>query len=59
MLRIAILKKPLLNRPLAIVLSVAVLVIVGFGLNLHLPAILLSALLFASSYLLESEKTNR
>ena len=57
MLRIEILKRPLLSRVFIIALSIAVIVIVGFGLNLHLPAVLLSTFLFAGSYLLGSPKT--
>ena len=56
MSRIEILKKPLMGRPLVIALSIAVIVVVGFGLNLHLLAVPLSALLFACGYLLDTGK---
>ncbi len=51
--------RPLLGRPLAIFLSLAVLTVVGFGLGLHLPAILLSALLFSCGYLFGADKAKR
>lgn len=54
--RIENLKRPLSSRPLTIALSLIVLFVVGFGFNLHLPAILLSALLFACGYLVEPAK---
>jgi len=57
MLGIESLKKPRLNRAAIIGLSVTEIGIVGFGLNLHLLAVLLSALLFACGYLLEPDKT--
>lgn len=41
-----------LTRALVIFLSITVLVVVGFGLGLRLPAVLCSALLFAAGYLL-------
>lgn len=56
---VEMLKSRLLKRPLVIALSIAVLAVFGFGLGLHLPAILLSALLFAAGYLLEPAKTGR
>jgi hypothetical protein len=51
---IKVLKNRLLTRPFIIALSIAALAVFGFWLNLRLPAILLSALLFAGGYLLES-----
>ncbi len=48
------LKILLLKRSSIIALSISVLAVVGFGLKFHLPAILLSTLLFAGGYLLES-----
>ena len=48
-----LLKSLLLNRIFMIALSVLVVAVFGFALDYHLPAILLSALLFAGSYLLE------
>ncbi len=50
---IAKLKKLPFKRPFVIALSIAVPPVVGFGLDLHLPAILFASLLFACGYLLE------
>lgn len=54
---VQMLKSRLLKRSIIIALSLMVLAVFGFGLGLRLPAILLSALLFAASYLLEPAKT--
>lgn len=53
----AILKKPLCNRSFFIALSITVLLILGFWMNHHLPAILLSTFLFSCSYLISSDKS--
>jgi len=47
------LKNLLSSRSLIIASSMLAIAIIGFGWGLHLPAILLSALLFAGSYLME------
>ncbi|MFM8333850.1 MAG: hypothetical protein ACKN9T_19455 [Candidatus Methylumidiphilus sp.] len=53
---IASLKKLLLTRYAALALSLMALVGIGYGLGQHVPAVLLSAVLFAGNYLLESTK---
>jgi len=55
----AILKKPLCNRTFFIAMSITVLLVLGFGMNHHLPAVLLSTLLFSCSYLVSPDKSER
>lgn len=54
-----ILKNVLLKRPIIIGLSLVVFMVVAFGLHFHLLAILFSALLFASGYLVNPPTQSR